>query len=111
MDAMKRSVQMKPNIVPKTLISPENPLRDFPYWNAPDGKNLNAIACLEWLEAYIKIMQNDLPCDENKDTLWHIGMALKSQTDRIARRKQQWVLGTHNYHDSTTNIDGITDVG
>lgn len=102
---------MQPKTIPCAMISKENPLKDFPYWDAPDGKNLNAIACIEWLQAYIVLMDVDLPCAENKDTVWHLKMAKKSQDDRIKRRRQQGVLGTRNYHDSTTNIDNMTDIG
>lgn len=90
-------------------ISPENPLKDFPYWNSPDGKNLDSIACLEWLEAYIIQMDKELPCAENKESLWHIQRALKIQKDRIQIRKDQGVLGTNNPH--VSNIKTLDDIG
>lgn len=93
---------MENNTQPKTLenLLPENnPLRAFPYWNSPDGKNLDAIACMEWLITYMTIMDSELPCVENKNSIWHIAQALQSQSDRTTRRKAQKVFGTSKPHE------------
>lgn len=89
---------------PKTLadiLPPDNPLRLAPYWDSPDGRNVNAIACLEWLEAFLTVMNKELPCGENDETHWHVCRALKCQLDRIERRKQQGVFGTNKPHECT----------
>lgn len=90
----------------KTLakhLPPDNPLREFPYWEAPpDSKNLNAIACLEWTEAYLNLMQKELKCAENESAIWHVGMALKSMRRRFELRKQQGVAATNLPHISVS---------
>jgi hypothetical protein len=97
---------------PKTLepvLPPENPLRTFPYWDSPEGKNLNSMACLEWLVAYLEMMETELSCEENKETLWHVRRALKCQRDRMRRRKMQGVLGTSKPH-KITDLDPLPDI-
>lgn len=93
----------------KGELPSDNPLENFPYWGSPDGKNLTAVGCLEWLLKYIEIMNEQLPCPENKDTLWHLNMVLNAQRDRMRRRTEQGVLGTNKSHKFTTET--IPEVG
>ena len=81
-----------------TQISPNNPLRDFPYWGHPDGKNVTLIDTLEWQIAYLEKMQTELPCGENETCLWHLRWVKGIQEHRIRLRKQQGVYGTNRPH-------------
>ncbi len=85
----------------KTLaahLPADNPLREFPYWDATDGRNLQAISALEWTETFLREMEKELSCVENQSALWHVGMALKSMRRRIELRQQQGVAGTNAPH-------------
>ncbi len=82
----------------KDKIPNNNPLADAPYWGSTDGKNINALACLEWVEVFLQQMDKELPCAENPQTLWHIRQAIQLQKDRIRRRLDQGVLGTSQPH-------------
>lgn len=83
----------------ETILPPENPLRSFPFWDGPESNNLDALKALEWLEAFILTMDAELPCHENRDTLWHVRQAIKSQKERALRRQNQGVYGTSKPHE------------
>jgi len=89
---------------PKTLehaLPPNNPLASFPYWGSSDGKNLNTIQVLEWAVAFLAKMETELPCGENRESIWHLSMAIKLQTERQQRRREQGLLGTNKPHKLT----------
>jgi len=83
----------------ESILPPENPLRAWPYWDGPEAQNLDALKCLEWLEVFLLTMDTELPCSENKDTIWHVRQAIKSQKERAIRRKNQGVYGTGRPHE------------
>ncbi len=97
---MKREKMTNPKTLKSELPS-DNPLREFPYWDHPDGKNLNSISCIEWTIAFIETMEKELPCPENKESLWHLSRALKMQRERLQRRTEQGVIGTNRPHELT----------
>lgn len=89
-------------------LPPDNPLRAWPFWDGPESNNLDALKALEWLEAFILTMDAELPCHENRDTLWHVRQAIKSQKERIIRRKEQGVYGLGKPHEFTV-VDPYRD--
>lgn len=82
---------------------PNNPLAHLPYWGHPNGENLTPDACLHWLIKYLEVMNEQLPCPENKDSLWHLKMVEKIQGERRQRRIEQGVIGTSQPHKFTYN--------
>lgn len=93
----------------KEHLPPDNPLSNAPYWGSPNGQNLTPDACLHWLIKYFEVMDQQLSCPENKDSIWHLRMVEKIQGERRQRRIEQGVMGTNLPHKFTNEV--LPDVG
>lgn len=82
------------------VLPTDHPLREVAYWNAPGGKNLTIIHCLEWALKHLTIEDEKLPCQENTQARWRLMEALQAQQTRQKLRQEQGVLGTMNAHKS-----------
>lgn len=82
------------------ILPTDHPLREVAYWNAPGGKNLTIIHCLEWALKHLTIENEKLPCQENIQARWRLMEALQAQQTRQKLRQEQGVLGTMNAHKS-----------
>lgn len=74
-------------------LSPTNPLRDFPFWNAPGGRNLAVIHSLEWSLVHLKHCDDELPCSENAESILLLERLIFLQQERRRKRIEQGVLG------------------
>ena len=86
-------------IPPETLessLTHDNPLRKIPYWGG--DSNLQVDSVVEWAIAFLKKMESELPCMENRSSIWHLEQVLKDQISRRETRRQQGVLGTKTPH-------------
>jgi len=77
-----------------------HPLRTMKYWNAPGGKNLTIIACLEWALVHLQKCHEELFCNENVETITYLEKAIKAQKHRHDVRTRSGVLGTNKPHPS-----------
>lgn len=75
-------------------LPPDNPLRDHPFWEAPGGKNLTILHCLEWAKLHLENEDAKLPCKENSRANEHIYFAIQELQRRQKLRQEQGVLGT-----------------
>lgn len=98
-----------PKLIPAEKLPPSNPLATAPYWGAPDGRNVTGMAAIEWAIAFFTVMEEELPCMENRSTLASLKLALIAQKDRIKRRTDQGVFGTSKKHDSYTTLHPLDD--
>lgn len=86
-------------IPPETLessLAHDNPLRTFPYWGG--DSNLQVDSAIEWAIAFLLKMEGELPCIENRSSIWHLEQALDYQINRRNARRKQGVIGTKSPH-------------
>lgn len=95
--------------VPKKLdhsdkLPPEHPLRNFPFWGSPGGKNLTIVAALDWALTHLTFVNDELPCEENRLSIAGLKRIIRLQRLRQNERRNQGVLGTKTPHKSDDNI-------
>lgn len=78
-------------------LPPTNPLSNFRFWS-PDGKHVSGLDAAEYALQFFKRMEQELPCSENNECIWHLQQVIKLQQLRHQARLEQKLLGTKLPH-------------